>query len=93
MKYVVENGNIHEYQEGKYENAVIFPTVEEAQEYVEFKKEVASKIDESQKTESKSEEFISNDPFYFSPEQLDLYRKYAEERERKASERRCFKWL
>ena len=24
MKYVVENGNIHEYQAGKYENGVIF---------------------------------------------------------------------
>lgn len=37
MKYVVENGNIHEYQAGKYENGVIFPTVELAQEYVNFK--------------------------------------------------------
>lgn len=37
MKYVVENGNIHEYQAGKYENAVIFPTVELAQEYVNLK--------------------------------------------------------
>lgn len=37
MKYVVENGNIHEYQVGKYENGVIFPTVELAQEYVNFK--------------------------------------------------------
>lgn len=37
MKYVVENGNIHEYQTGKYENGVIFPTVELAQEYVNFK--------------------------------------------------------
>ena len=37
MKYVVENGNIHEYQAGKYENGVIFPTVEQAQEYVNFK--------------------------------------------------------
>lgn len=37
MKYVVENGNIHEYQAGKYENEVIFPTVELAQEYVNLK--------------------------------------------------------
>jgi hypothetical protein len=37
MKYVVENGNIHEYQAGKYENGVIFPNVELAQEYVNFK--------------------------------------------------------
>ena len=37
MKYVVENGNIHEYQAGKYENGVIFPTVELAQEYVNLK--------------------------------------------------------
>ena len=37
MKYVVENGNIHEYQVGKYENGVIFPNVELAQEYVNFK--------------------------------------------------------
>ena len=39
MKYVVENGNIHEYQAGKYENGVIFLTVEQAQEYVNLKQE------------------------------------------------------
>ena len=39
MKYVVENGNIHEYQAGKDENGVIFLTVEQAQEYVNLKQE------------------------------------------------------
>lgn len=54
MKYVVENGKIHEYQEGKYENAVIFPTVEEAQEYVEFKNSNKLDIIKSDKDEKEN---------------------------------------
>ena len=54
MKYVVENGKIHEYQKGKYENAVIFPTVEEAQEYVEFKNSNKLDIIKSDKDEKEN---------------------------------------
>lgn len=54
MKYVVENEKIHEYQEGKYESAVIFPTVEEAQEYVEFKNSKKLDIIKSDKDEKEN---------------------------------------
>ena len=89
MKYVVENGNIHEYQEGKYENAVIFPTVEEAQEYVEFKNSKKLDIIKSDKEEKESnkksdeetpkvERWLKKYKNYFTLEERLKFRNYLE---------------
>jgi hypothetical protein len=79
MKYVVVNGNIHEYQEGKYENAVIFPTIEEAQEYVKFKNSNKLDIIKSDKETPKVKEYWKKQyKNYLTLEERLKFRNYLE---------------
>ena len=80
MKYVVVNGNIHEYQEDKYENAVIFPTVEEAQGYVEFKKskELDKSNNKSDEETPKAKRWLKKYKNYFTLEERLKFRNYLE---------------
>lgn len=80
MKYVVENGNIHEYQAGKYENGVIFPTEEEAQEYVEFKKSkgLDKSNNKSDEETPKAKRWLKKYKNYFTLEERLKFRNYLE---------------